>query len=56
MKHIDKTAIEKPLHVAYTPRHAKPETRLGAEAPDIRELMESVVYVPTWIRRMGAGR
>jgi hypothetical protein len=55
MKHIDKTAVEKPLSIAYSPRHAKPDTRLGALDPDVRELLEAFVP-PAWIRRMGSGR
>lgn len=52
MKHIDKLAVEKPLHVAYQPRHAKPDTRLGADDPGIRELMSAFVP-PKHIRDMG---
>jgi hypothetical protein len=52
MKHIDKKATERPLSIAYQPRHAKDRLvdRLGAEAPDIRELMEAFIP-PAWIRR-----
>lgn len=42
MKHIDKTAVERPLHVAYSPRHAKPDTRLGADDPDIKQLFHDI--------------
>jgi hypothetical protein len=38
------------------PRHAADRTRerLGAESPDVRELMEAFVP-PAWIRDMGRG-
>lgn len=42
MKHIDKTAVEKKLSVAYSPRHAKPDTRLGADDPDIKRLFYEI--------------
>lgn len=52
MKHIDKTAIEKPLHVAYQPRHLKPDTRLGADAPDFKQLFHEM-FADNPFRRVG---
>jgi hypothetical protein len=37
---------------ALSPRHVKPDTRLGADDPDIRELMSAFVP-PAHIREMG---
>lgn len=54
--HADHKAVERKLAVAYSPRHKTPDTKLGADAPDLRELFEAVAYVPAWIRQAGRGR
>jgi hypothetical protein len=43
MKHIDKTATEKPLHVAHIPRHRKPDPLESAfDADEFRELLYDI--------------
>jgi hypothetical protein len=43
MKHIDKTAVEKPLHVAHIPRHRKPDELESAfDADEFRGLLHDI--------------